>query len=171
LNPLLIILGGLPGTGKTSLARLLARQLGALYLRVDTIEQAILDATGRPAGDKGYRIAYSIAEDNLHLGRTVVADSVNPLTITRDSWRAVAARAGARFFEAEVICSDTNEHRERIESRSADIPTLKLPSWSDVLNREFEPWIQHHVVIDTAGRTVQQSLAELSTALSVHIGA
>lgn len=38
---MLIILGGLPGSGKSTVAQALARRIGACYLRVDTIEQAI----------------------------------------------------------------------------------------------------------------------------------
>lgn len=51
---MLIVIGGLPGIGKTTLARLLAARLGAVHLRVDTIEQAIVRAglarhpVGRP---------------------------------------------------------------------------------------------------------------------------
>ena len=41
---MLIILGGLPGTGKTTIARELARQLGAEHLRIDSIEQAIRES-------------------------------------------------------------------------------------------------------------------------------
>jgi predicted kinase len=41
---MLIIFGGLPGTGKTTIARELARQLGAVHVRIDSIEEAILDS-------------------------------------------------------------------------------------------------------------------------------
>ena len=44
------------------------------------------------------------AEDNLRLACTVVADSVNPLPITREAWRAVAGRAGVPVLEIEVVC-------------------------------------------------------------------
>ena len=40
---MLIIFGGLPGTGKTAIAQQLARELGAVYLRIDSMEQAIRD--------------------------------------------------------------------------------------------------------------------------------
>ncbi len=75
-----IALSGLPGVGKSTLARALAARLGAMWLRIDTIEQAMAEATGRPVrDDRGYRVAYKLAEENLLLGLTVIADSVNPL--------------------------------------------------------------------------------------------
>ena len=94
-QPLLIIFGGLPGTGKTSMAREVARQIGAVHLRIDSIEQAIREYGADEAvrNGAGYSVAYAVAADNLRLGRTVIADSVNPLRITRDAWVKVATSA------------------------------------------------------------------------------
>src|SRR5215467_4047174 len=139
---MLVIFSGLPGAGKTEIARELARQIGATYLRIDTIEHAIRDSavTRHHLDDAGYRVAYAVAEENLRIGRAVVADSVNPIPLTRDAWLEVAQRAQSRSIEIEIVCSDPNEHRRRIETRTTDIPGLSLPAWSDVVGRDYRLW-------------------------------
>ena len=103
---MLIILSGLPGVGKTTIARELARATGAVHVRIDSIEQALRDA-GYEVEAEGYRVAYAVAEDNLRLDRTVIADCVNPWPLTRSEWRAVADRAGVRAIDVEIVCADT----------------------------------------------------------------
>ncbi len=153
---MLYIFGGLPGTGKTELASHLSQVLQATYLGIDTIEQALRDAGATAIGPEGYEIAYRVATDNLKLG-DVIADSVNSIQITRQAWRQVALNAGVEYQEIEVICSNTEEHRQRIESRQPRIPGLKLPTWHDVLKREYDFWDSHPIQIDTAGQTVSES--------------
>jgi len=162
---LLYIFGGLPGTGKSTLAQRLAADVGAAYLRVDTIEQAIRDEVGQLRGPEGYMVAYRLATDNLRLGLSVVADTVNPIPLTRAAWRTAAAAAGAPCVEIHVSCSDPVAHRRRVEGRPASVPGLAQPTWADVLAREFAPWPEAGVTIDTAGRTPAQSTADLFAAL------
>jgi predicted kinase len=167
---MLIVFAGLPGTGKTTLSRGLARGLGAVHLRIDSIEQAIAHARAAdpasaeraPVGPEGYAAAYAIAEDNLRLGLTIVADCVNPLGITRDSWRAIGTRVGVPVIEIETVCSDLIKHQRRIESRQPDIAGHTLPTWQSVLAREYEPWNRERLVIDTARLTVAQALGTLT---------
>jgi predicted kinase len=163
MRSMLIVIGGLPGTGKTSLAGRLARILDAMHLRIDTIEQAIRTSTvaADDVGPAGYVVAYAVAEDNLRLGRIVVADAVNPLASSRAAWRGVAQRAGVAHLEVELICSDASEHRRRVESRRPDIAGHRLPTWDEVRARAYEPWTGDHVVIDTAQRTLEDSVTEL----------
>jgi predicted kinase len=165
LAEVLIVLSGLPGVGKTTIARALAAALHAVHVRIDSIEHALRSA-GWNVDSEGYRVAYAIAEDNLRLGRTVVADCVNPWPATRREWSLVADRAAVRALPVEVLCSDVDEHRRRVEARVADIAGHRLPTWADVIERDYRPWDVDRLVVDTARLNVQQSVQTILSAIS-----
>ena len=155
---MLIVVGGLPGTGKTTISRAVAIRRSATYLRIDAIEQAIRDAGVPEVGCAGYRVANVLAEANLMNGQTVVADCVNPVAESRNAWKAIAARAEVRLIEVEVVCSDPVQHRRRVEGRISDIPGLTLPTWQSVLERDYQPWEEPHLIIDTAKLTADDAI-------------
>jgi predicted kinase len=159
---MLYIFSGLPGTGKTTLSQKLAQHIAATHLRIDTIEHALLELCSVKAEGEGYRLAYRIATDNLNLGISVVADSCNPIGLTRNEWEEIARNSHSGFTNIEIICSDNEEHKKRIENRTATIPNCKLPTWQDVKTREYHPWAKNScIVIDTAYKTVTESFSEL----------
>jgi predicted kinase len=165
---MLIILAGLPGVGKTTIARELALRLVAVHVRIDSLEQAILKAEGQagvPMYDAGYRAGYAVAEDNLRLGHTVIADSVNPWPLTRDAWMAVAERAGTSAREVEIVCSDLLEHEHRLTSRAPD-PSGGAPlTWQQVLARDYRSWHRDHIVIDSAHKTAAECATKILDAI------
>jgi len=162
----LVIFSGLPATGKTTIARELAAQVAAVYLRIDSIEQALRDQGIRVEGE-GYRASHAIAEDNLRLGRIVVADSVNPWPLTRAEWRAVAVRAGVPSIDVEIVCSDAEMHRQRVEQRVADIPGHLPPSWDDVVRRDYRPWDSDRLQIDTARVPIAEAVSRIRATMRV----
>lgn len=154
---MLLVLSGLPGVGKTTIARELAAATGAVHVRIDSIEQALRDE-GVTVEGQGYSVAYAVAEDNLRLGRSVIADCVNPWPLTRQAWQAVGDRAGVRAVAVEVVCSDVDEHKTRVESRTPDIAGHRSPTWADVMARDYQPWDGERLVVDTAGLDVGESV-------------
>jgi predicted kinase len=165
-QPVLYIFSGLPATGKSTLSQLIAREFGAVHLRIDTIEQGLRDLCELDVQGEGYRLAYRIAADNLHLGMSVVADSCNPIELTRREWEQVALEAKARFINIEVVCSDAVEHKRRAESRITEVSGLTLPTWAEIVNREYHDWTVDRLVVDTAGKPVQVCAADLIAELA-----
>jgi predicted kinase len=147
----LIVFAGLPGVGKSTLAREVARELGAAWLRVDTIEASVLKAGIAPSFETGlaaYLVACDVAEARLLLGGDVLIDAVNGVEPARRMWRELAERCGARRLVVEVTCPDPLEHRRRVESRTAATPPLPAPTWEEVVAREYRPWEEPVLSLD-----------------------
>lgn len=166
-RPLLVVIGGLPAVGKTAVCRALLGERPITppmtWLRVDSIEQA-LRRSGEMApdmpGGAGYYAAAAVAGDVLSTGGDVLVECVNPLPITRRLWERTAVDAGSRLLQVELVCSDRDEHRRRVEQRVSDIEGLVLPDWRDVLQRDYAPWPEADLRLDT-GRLEVTGAAEL----------
>jgi predicted kinase len=149
---MLIVFGGLPGVGKTTLSRTIAQRLGATYLRVDAAEAAMWAAgidRAQPTGIAAYGVINALAGANLRLGATVVADAVNPVEAARAGWRDLAAAEDVPLRVIEVVCSDLTEHRRRVTERIPDLVLGGNPTWAEVEAREYEPWTESRLTVDT----------------------
>jgi len=150
-SPKLIVFAGLPGVGKSTIARRLSESLDAVWLRVDTIEASLLKA-GVPrsfeTGLAAYIAAQDIASEHLELGRSVVIDAVNGVEPARQMWRDLASRWRATLTVVEVTCKDRTEHRRRVETRSSATPPVPSPTWDEVVAREYLPWREPVLSVD-----------------------
>lgn len=148
------MMSGLPGSGKSHLAEALAVDLRAVIVSVDPIEDAMVQS-GLPmsfeTGVAAYQVGAVVAAAQLHNGLTVVADAANYLEVGRDIWRTVAAESGVALKAIEVICSDAELHKARLEGRRRGLPAYPEPSWQDVLRRasEVETWTTPRLVLDS----------------------
>ena len=173
--PVLVVLGGLPGVGKSSVAHALLSQWPAVYLRIDTIEQALRDSNvlaGGDVGPAGYLVAYALARTQLAQGLPVLADCVNPLQVTRNAWRSVAEVVQVPSLFVEVVCTDATEHRRRVETRVGDVAGLAVPTWDAVQRHDYAPWAEgrgQRLLVDTARLSAQDAAALVLAALRSQI--
>jgi len=168
---MLISMAGLPGAGKSTIGQVVGSRLGFPVVSVDPIEAAILRAgidSDQPTGLAAYLVAEMHAETTLELGRSVIVDAVNAVNPAREQWVNLAARTGEPLKFIEVICSDPDLHRERIESRERTLPHLEL-TWHAVEQslEDYSDWTGPSAAIaritldsvDPLGVNVERALA------------
>lgn len=169
-DPQLIVFAGLPGTGKSSLARALARDLRAVYLDKDTIKDCAmrlaaemnLEHGPRLAGALSYELLVDLARDNLTLGLSVVVDSPAAYQFFRDKLQALPQKIKTDLKLIECICTDEKLLRERIEQRGADLPAHRTRDWATFQHDQgrFERLTDPRLIVDTA-ETVALNLRKI----------
>jgi predicted kinase len=149
----LLEFSGLPATGKSTLSRQLAAELGAVLLRIDEIDAALQrnGLTAEQTGIAAYSVAHDVASSHLRRGLTVIADAVSPVEEARAGWRELARSCDARHLVIETRCTDLTEHRHRVETRVSDLPGWVYPSWEQMAERmrEYQPRTDDRLIVET----------------------
>lgn len=166
--PVLVVVSGLPASGKSSVASALAERTATTFVRVDRIEQAIVAWTSlsHPVGPVGYAVAHQVAREQLALRLDVIVECVNPVALTRDAWVATARECGATIVEVEIVCSDEAEHQRRVRTRGSDVDGLVKPTWAEVVGREYEAWGRDRLMVDTAMHPVEEAVELVVAAIA-----
>jgi predicted kinase len=164
IPPTLILLSGLPGSGKTVLAENLSRALSIPIFSIDPIEAAMWRA-GLPKNETGvaaYEVAQALADEHLRLRHAVIVDAENPIEAPRAVWRNLAAKHRVNLKIIECVCSDETTHRQRIEGRVRSVAGTHEITWAHLLQRraEYEPWSDPRLVLDTSHTSHAQLLTQ-----------
>jgi predicted kinase len=163
---MLVVIAGLPGSGKSTMAADLGRALNCAVLGVDQAEAAMWRAGVSPSGPThhaAYLVAGALAAEQLALGHDVIIDAVNGLEQARAQWRLLARETGAELKFIVVECGDDRIYRDRVEHRTRNIEGFPEPTWEGVLRRraQFPPWTDERLTIDSVNSRASNLQAAL----------
>ena len=128
-------MAGLPGSGKSALARLIGKRTRAIVLDKDILKTAALDAgvAEDAAGPIAYEGFFSLADHLLGQGLSVVLDSPSFWEMIPAKGTAIAAQRMVPYYFIECICGDRDELARRLRERTR----LRSNPGEEALD---EPW-------------------------------
>ena len=137
----LIIFSGLPGTGKSTLASRLARELHMPLLCIDDVVGEVPSGAGIEFWDSKVAILLRLAEVQLDLGLSVILDSVF-MNMDRHHAQELARKYGARFYPIYVFISDDKVWKRRVRERSDEVNNKDVATWERIQHQRthFRPW-------------------------------
>ena len=137
----LIIFSGLPGTGKSTLANRLARQLQMTLLCIDDVIGDVPAGAGIPFWDSKVSILLRLVEVQLELGLSVIVDSVF-MNMDRHHAQELARKYDARFYPIYVFLSDDEVWKQRVNERFDEMKDNDVATWERIQHQRqrFRAW-------------------------------
>lgn len=121
---MLILINGLPATGKTTIGLALAKRLGIAMLSKDAIKEFLWDRLG--VGDKEWSTTlgklssdflYDVAGQSLEGGRSLIVESAFWVELARPLWEEVIGKYNPKVLEV-YLYADTGLIKDRFRDRA-----------------------------------------------------
>ncbi|MGM0724154.1 MAG: GntR family transcriptional regulator [Actinomycetota bacterium] len=172
-RPMLLLVGGYAGSGKTELGRVIARRTGWPMLDKDTatrpVTEALLMALGQPPEDREsasyldkvrpaeYEALRMLAFENLACGNSVVMTAPFIRELSDPAWSKriadAADGAGADVYAFWIRC-DYDSMQTYLRRRGAARDSYKLTHWDEYaagIRQDFAPSMPHTIINNSLG--------------------
>ncbi len=155
-SPSLILISGLPGTGKSFLARKIAERLPCVIVESDFVRKTLFEKPTYVSDESAFvhRVAHAVIERLLSTGCHVICDATNLVEWHREKLYSIANKTHAKLVIVRTVAPES-VIRARLEKRFSqrDPRDLSDAGWGvhQTLKPEFEPVRRPHLVVDTSG--------------------
>lgn len=148
---MLVVVCGLPGVGKTTVAGMVAERLGTDRLRTDVVREELFPDPTYTDEERHavYEALFDRARERLEDDEDVVLDGTFAAAALRERTRELAAAAGVEHRLLRVTC-DESVVRERMAERTDDASDADFEVYR-TFAAEFDPIVTEHEVVDNSG--------------------
>ena len=148
-----IVMRGFPGTGKSTIARLLAAALHASLIDRDIIRQTAVHVLGElpHVGQFSYELMFALAREQLSLGLSVVIDTPLTYRTTYEQCKGLAKAFQTPMLVVHCQCPPEVQKR-RLEDRKGNVSAFQITSWD-----EWERWKPRFEAYEDGGCTIDTS--------------
>ena len=171
-KPAVVVLSGLPGAGKSHLARELIKRYRFAHLESDRLRQALFQRPSYTQAEnlRLFNAYHEVLDRLLSRGIPVLCDATNLREVYRRPLYQIAEKRGARLVVAQVE-APPDVVRGRLENRvggpaKGDVSEAGIAVY-ERLKAEAEPVQREHIVVDTSrdvSGAVERILAEAGAA-------
>ncbi len=164
MKVLIVIICGLPGVGKTSLAAFLAPLINAVVLSSDKVRKELI---ARPSYSKQevkliYDLILVIASYLHDAGLDCIVDATFNKRKSRDRFKK--RFPDSQIIIVECICPESTAV-QRLKSRKKDYSDADISIYKR-MKRYYEPILEDHITVDTSQSSLRTIAKQVTNQIS-----